>query len=201
MITVVGLGPGNAEYLTFRAQKIIEKSDWIVGAERQLATIRPHSAKEHLLDKKLMNLVVWLKENTHENITVLASGDPMLYGIGKFLSEQLGKEHVTVISGIGSMQYLFSQLKLDMNDVYLTSSHGKVPNFDFMLMHEKIALVTDEAIGPYQIAQEILKRGQTRSMAIGENLSYPNERITCLAPKAVEDRVYDMNVVVIYNER
>lgn len=201
MMTVVGLGPGNSEYLTLRAQAIIQNSDWVVGSERQLEIIRPHGAQEHLLDKKLMDLVTWLKENSTQTITILASGDPMLYGIGKFLSEQLGKENIAIESGIGSMQYLFSKLKLDMNDLYITSSHGKIPNFDFMLMHDKIALVTDDVIGPYEIAQEILQRGQNRMMTIGENLSYPNEKIRSLPAHAVESQVYDMNVVVIYNER
>lgn len=91
-----------------------------------------------------------------------------------------------------------------MNDIYLTSSHGRKPDFDWLLRHEKIAMVTDQMTGPYQIAQEILARGQQRCMVIGENLSQENEQIVCLNAEQVAQRGdinYGLNVVVILNER
>lgn len=202
MIYVVGLGPGAIDYLTPLASDLIAHCDWIVGSERQLLAVRKHSARVHILDKKLTDLVNWLMEQqTTSNIVVLASGDPMLYGIAKYLNQQLGRDKVQVVSGISSMQYLFARIGLDMNDVYLTSSHGKTPDFDFVLQHNKVALVTDDKIGPYQIAQEILRRGLQRTVIIGENLSYPTEKITLLSADQVIDKTYLMNVVVIVNER
>lgn len=201
MIYVVGLGPGSTDYLTPLASKLIAQCDWLVGSERQLLAVGKHAGREHKLDKKLTDLVNWLMEHQAANIVVLASGDPMLYGIAKYLNQQLGKDKVQVVSGISSMQYLFARIGLDMNDVYLTSSHGKTPDFDFVLQHNKVALVTDDKIGPYQIAQEIVQRGLQRTLIIGENLSYPDEQITLLPADQVIDKTYLMNVVVILNER
>ncbi len=201
MIYVVGLGPGSTDYLTPLASKLIAQCDWLVGADRQLLAVSKHAGREHKLDKKLTDLVNWLMEHQAANIVVLASGDPMLYGIAKYLNQQLGKDKVQVVSGISSMQYLFARIGLDMNDVYLTSSHGKTPDFDFVMQHNKVALVTDDKIGPYQIAQEIVQRGLQRTLIIGENLSYPDEQITLLPADQVIDKTYLMNVVVILNER
>lgn len=201
MIHVVGLGPGSMGYLAPLAKRLIDKCDWLVGSKRQLEAVPHVQAKAHVLDKKLTDLVTWLKVHHEQNIVVLASGDPMLYGLGKYLSQQMVEQGVTVVPGISSMQYLFSRIALDMNDVYLTSSHGKTPDFNFMLQHQKVALVTDDKIGPYQIAQEIIKRGLQRTLVIGENLSYPDEQITVLPATEVLDQPYQMNVVVIINER
>lgn len=201
MISVVGLGVGAAEYLTPLARRLIDEADYVVGSERQLMAIEPYSATAHLLDKKLADLVAWLTAHQPQNLVVLASGDPMLYGIGKYLSTQLGKDNVNIVSGISSLQYIFARVGLDMNDVYLTSSHGKVPDFDFMLQHKKVALVTDDKIGPYQIAQQITQRNLQRTVIIGENLSYPDEQITLLPASEVVDKTYQMNVVVIVDER
>ncbi len=44
---------------------------------------------------------------------------------------------LNVVSGISSLQYIFSKIYVDMNDVYITSSHGKVPDFDYILSHKK----------------------------------------------------------------
>ncbi|WP_434778309.1 cobalt-precorrin-7 (C(5))-methyltransferase [Neisseria sp. Ec49-e6-T10] len=201
MISIVGLGPGQADYLTPLASKLIQDSDWLVGAERQIKAIGAYSGQIHLLDKKLMDLVTWLQAHQTEHVVVLASGDPMLYGIGKFLSHQLGRHNIQIVSGISAIQYLFARVGLDMNDVYLTSSHGKQPDFDFVLQHEKAALVTDQIIGPYEIAQEVLKRGLERTIIIGENLSYENEHIQVLNAQDVPKQIYQLNVVIIVNER
>jgi precorrin-6y C5,15-methyltransferase-like, putative len=61
-------------------------------------------------------------------------------------------------------------------------------------------MVTDKKIGPYEIAQEAMKRGLKKVLVIGENLSYEDEKIEILAEDQVIDRQYEMNVVVILNE-
>ena len=200
MINIVGIGPGSRDYLTPLGLQQIMQSDWLIGAERQLALFPDFTGQTRLLDSKLSDLVGWLQLNQLQVITVLASGDPMLYGIGKYLSRQLGNQQVNIVSGISAVQYLFSRIGLDMNDLYLASSHGKTPDFDFIFQHKKVALVTDTVIGPYQIAQQIQQRHLTRTLIIGENLSYPNERISILQPEQVAEQ-YDLNVVVILDER
>jgi len=200
VINIVGIGPGSRDYLTPLGLQQIMQSDWLIGAERQLALFPDFTGQTRLLDSKLSDLIGWLQLNQPQVITVLASGDPMLYGIGKYLSRQLGNQQVNIVSGISAVQYLFSRIGLDMNDLYLTSSHGKTPDFDFIFQHKKVALVTDTVIGPYQIAQQIQQRHLTRTLIIGENLSYPNERISILQPEQVAEQ-YDLNVVVILDER
>jgi cobalt-precorrin-7 (C5)-methyltransferase len=116
--------------------------------------------------------------------------------VAKYLSDRV--EQVQILPGISSVQYLFARIALDMNEVYLTSSHGRIPDFDRILQYPKVALVTDEINGPYQIAQAICARGLQRTMVIGEALSYPAECITVLPAAEVPDRHYQMNVVVIY---
>ncbi len=56
-----------------------------------------------------------------------------------------------------------------MNDAYLTSSHAKAPNFDLIMSLSKVFMVTDQKVGPYEIAQEAVKRGLD-SISIGGQL-------------------------------
>ena len=88
-----------------------------------------------------------------------------------------------------------------MNDLYITSSHGKVPDFDYILNHKKVCMVTDNKIGPREISQEIINRGLKRTVIVGENLSYENEKITIGSPEEIlKIEKFDMNVVVILDE-
>lgn len=213
MIIVVGIGPGAAANQTLAALEAIKQAEVLVGGKRHLAEFPSFSGETRRLNADMDGLMRWLEQNQHRHIVVLASGDPLFYGIGKRITEhfvglhtggQMGEQNVRIISGISSVQYLCARMLLDMNDIYLTSSHGRKPDFDWLLRHEKIAMVTDEVTGPYQIAQEILARGQQRGMVIGENLSQENEQIVCLNAEQVAQRGdinYGLNVVVILNER
>ncbi len=106
-----------------------------------------------------------------------------------------------MVSGISSLQYIFSKIYVDMNDVYITSSHGKVPDFDYILSHKKVCMVTDFKIGPKQISKEIIDRNLNKIIVVGENLSYDNEKITIAKPEEIiRMDNFDMNVVVILDE-
>ena len=201
MIYVIGIGPGLSNLLTPLATEKISKASVVIGSTRQLELVTDKNINKRLLDNKLSDLIVWLKENRDKNIAVLASGDPMLYGIGKLIKKELKDEEVLIVPGISSVQYLFSKLGLDMNDLYLTSTHGKEADFDFLLKHKKVSLMTDKHMGPFEIAQEIVKRNLNRTLIIGEMLSYPDEKITVLEAKDVLQLDYKMNVVVILDER
>ena len=147
-------------------------------------------------------MVDYIKANLHKNISVIASGDPSIYGIGKYLSKNIDQEYLNIVSGISSLQYIFSRIFVDMNDVYITSSHGKIPDFDYILSHKKVCMVTDNKIGPHEICKEIQNRNLNKIVVVGENLSYPNEKITMGKPEDIlEVENFDMNVVVILDEK
>ncbi|MEC5317827.1 cobalt-precorrin-7 (C(5))-methyltransferase [Brenneria populi subsp. brevivirga] len=199
MIVVVGIGPGSLAHLTPQAQRAIAAAEILVGGARHLALFPDFNGETRRLDADLDGLMAWLDARKSRRVAVLASGDPLLYGIGKRLSAHFAADELLIVPGISAVQYLCARIALDMNDIYLTSSHGRAPDFDWLLRHDKVAMVTDRHIGPRAIADAILQRNLTRTLIIGENLSLPDERIHRLAPEQVAQR-YDMNVVVILNE-
>lgn len=199
MIVVVGIGPGSLAHLTPQARQAIAAADILVGGARHLALFPDFHGRIRKLDADIDGLLAWLDEHKSRQVAVLASGDPLLYGIGKRLSAHFATDELLIVPGISAVQYLCARVALDMNDLYLTSSHGRTPDFDWILQHDKVAMVTDKIIGPRAIADAILQRKLTRMLIIGENLSLPDERIHRLPPEQVAQR-YDMNVVVILNE-
>ena len=202
MINIIGLGPGEFDYITKLGEKLIYSSDILIGGKRNLESIENFQGKKIVLNTNLKEIVDYIKENIHKNISVIASGDPSIYGIGKYLSNNIDHENLNIVSGISSLQYIFSKIFVDMNDVYITSSHGKIPDFDYILSHKKVCMVTDSKIGPHEIAKEIQKRNLNKIVVVGENLSYPNERITMgKAEDILSVEKFDMCVVVILDEK
>lgn len=201
MINVIGLGPGNTDYITKLGEKLIQNSDVVIGGKRNLESIVDFEGEKIEISSNLKEIVEYINNNKHKQISVIASGDPLIYGIGRYLSKNIDKEDLNIVSGISSLQYIFSKVHIDMNDLYITSSHRKTPDFDYVLSHKKVCMVTDKIIGPKEICKQILERNLEKTIVVGENLSYDNERITIGSPEDIlklED--FDMCVVVILDK-
>ena len=201
MINVIGLGPGNTDYITKLGEKLIQNSDVVIGGKRNLESIVDFEGEKIEISSNLKEIVEYINNNKHKQISVISSGDPLIYGIGRYLSKNIDKEDLNIVSGISSLQYIFSKVHIDMNDLYITSSHGKTPDFDYVLSHKKVCMVTDKIIGPKEICKQILDRNLEKTIVVGENLSYDNERITIGSPEDIlnlED--FDMCVVVILDK-
>lgn len=200
MLTVVGIGPGDTQFLTIQARCAIDNAEILVGGARQLGLFAEFNGEKRLLDADLDGLILWLHERVNQRVVVLASGDPLVYGIGKRLAANFPPKQLRIIPGISSIQYLCAKAAVDMNDLWITSSHGREPDFQAISAHRKVAMVTDNIIGPYAIAQALLARGLNPTLIIGENLSSTDERIHRLCARDVAQN-YAMNVVIILNER
>ncbi|GCF95201.1 cobalt-precorrin-7 (C(5))-methyltransferase [Enterococcus florum] len=202
MITVVGIGPGGTtDFLFGQALDSIEAASVIIGSERQLELVPEHKQMVcHRLPRKLTELEDYLYDHSTDMIVVLASGDPLTYGIGNWLMNRFSGDQLTILPGISSVHYFFNRLRIPMEDCYITSSHGRTPDYELLFQMSKVGMVTDQQIGPYQLAQEAIKRGMNTTFYIGEQLSYPDEQIRCFTSNEVPDEEYAMNVVVMINE-
>lgn len=198
MLYIVGIGPGNNKYITEVAKDIIDNSEIIIAGKRNIEALGNIEKEIFYISSNLNEIKNYILNNAQKNIVVLASGDPSIYGIASYINRELeGKIDIKIIAGISSIQYAFSAFAIDMNDVYISSSHGREPDYDFILMHKKIAMVTDKNIGPYEIAQEIKNRNMLYDMYIGENLSYPNERLEITNSNDIKNRDYKMSLVIL----
>ncbi|QMI05614.1 cobalt-precorrin-7 (C(5))-methyltransferase [Citrobacter sp. RHB25-C09] len=201
MLTVVGMGPGALHLMAPAAREAVENADVLVGGKRHLQQFPGFQGEQFALGANIPELLSWLETLREKRVVVLASGDPLFYGIGTRLVAHFGIAQVRIIPGISAVQYLCAQTGIDMNDMWLTSSHGRRVCFDALARHSKVGMVTDGQCGPRDIAVQLAARGKGyRWMVIGENLAMENERIHWLRVSDVCAE-YEMNAVVILDER
>ncbi|MDG5474482.1 cobalt-precorrin-7 (C(5))-methyltransferase [Citrobacter freundii] len=201
MLTVVGMGPAGLHLMTPAAREAVATADVLVGGKRHLQQFADFTGEQFVLGANIPELLDWINTHRAQQVVVLASGDPLFYGIGTRMVAHFGIENVRIIPGISAVQYLCAQSGIDMNDMWLTSSHARSVCFDELARHNKVAMVTDGLCGPREIAQQLIARGKGhRWMVIGENLAMENERIHFL-PVSEVNADYDMNAVVILDER
>ncbi len=203
-IAVIGIGPGAREYVLPIALKTINECQVLIGGDRNLAIFPEFKGEKIPLPKRMEEIIQYAKENrANKKIGVVVSGDSGFYSILGLIRRNFSEEELEVIPGISALQYLFSRIKLPWQDFSLMSLHGKQANFiDEIRRVGKIALLTDAIFSPEKLADTLIIEGLANvHMVVGENLSYPEERILRGTPEAIKDGApYQMCVVVIINE-
>ena len=180
-VTVVGVGDDGCKGLTARGLDAVLAADWLVGGERHL-TFFPEFRGESLVLKDglsaVLDRVATLAEE--HNVCVLASGDPLFFGVGALVIKKLGAAHVEVIPHPSAMQWAFARVGRKWDDAVFVSLHGR-PREGFLTRLRtaaKVALYTDETNHPAALAAHLAAHGETAWRAwVCENLCGPDERI------------------------
>jgi len=204
-IKVLGIGPGHPDYCLPIVQRKVNECDVVVGGKRQLAMFKLRDTQKTIPFHYPMDQMMLEIQSVSENhkVGVLVSGDAGFYSLLAALIKQFGKENLEVYPGISSLQYLFSKLSMPWSQVELGSLHGREWNWiERIRMGKTMGLLTDAKQSPIRIANQLINEGlQDCWMVVGENLSYPEERIEKLRPEDVVARKYEaLSVVVITYE-
>ncbi|MDP4503762.1 precorrin-6y C5,15-methyltransferase (decarboxylating) subunit CbiE [Nonomuraea turcica] len=126
MITVVGIGADGWDGLVPASRKAIEQADVLVGSIRQLDLVPLASVERVVLPSPLLpNLPGLLDSLAGRAVCVLASGDPLFYGIGSTLVRLLGAERVRVMPHVSSVSLACARLGWPVEQVEVVSAVGR----------------------------------------------------------------------------
>lgn len=202
-ITVLGLGPGSMDYITPAVLHKIQSAEIIIGGKRNIDIIKAFTRGKQIryIDQALSYLLDYIKLHMDKKIVIVASGDAGFYGILDFIKRNFNEGEIETIAGISSMQYMFSRISESWWDAYITSAHGRESDYiDKLKNYKKIGILTDKKHTPQYIANELLMSGyENAEIIVGENLSYPNERIRKFTVEELlkSNDEFGLNVVVI----
>jgi precorrin-6Y C5,15-methyltransferase (decarboxylating) len=205
-VTVVGIGDDGCKGLSARALEAVMTAQWLVGGERQLAFF-PQFRGERLslrggLTAVLDRVVALADEN---NVCVLASGDPLFFGVGGLVVDRLGAEHVEVLPQPSALQWAFARVGLRWDDADFLSLHGRAREGFLTRLRSsgKLALFTDPTNHPAALAAVLLEHGLTSFVAwVCENLGGPDERVRrfAIAELAACTDVGPLNVLILVRD-
>ncbi len=167
---------------------ILEGCYAVVVSRRHVPLVR--SVSSLLLSMTPVTEMLDLVEESllHGDVAVLASGDPLFFGIGKTLLQRFDPEQVVIRPALSAVQLACARFKVAWDDMALLSLHGR-PLGDIpgrVLRHAKVMLFTDTTNSPDQVAaalfdvltacgdQEKLHGVRVR---VAENLGLDDERL------------------------
>ena len=100
---IVGIGEDGLDVLPAVARNLIDNAEVLIGGDRHLAMIPGnHPAERHRWESPLRKTVARLETMRGRRVVVLATGDPMSYGIGVTLTREFGTDAVAVLPVAGA---------------------------------------------------------------------------------------------------
>jgi len=201
-IYVVGIGGDGLAGLTTRARELVASSEILVGSDSALRLLPEVNAERISIGSDLNEVTESLRANFgKKRIVVVATGDPLFYGVARYLCDRLGKERFEVLPHVSSMQLAFARVKETWEDAYLTdlSTRSLDDVLDRIRIADTVGLFTSENHHPARIARELLVRGLDYFRAyVCENLGGKDERITQGELTEIQNMTFDpLNVMIL----
>jgi precorrin-6Y C5,15-methyltransferase (decarboxylating) len=162
-VTVVGIGADGWACLSPRNQGAIAAAQVIIGGPRQLQLIPDtvSGCRVALPSPLLPALPDLLTEHAGSSVAVLASGDPMFYGIGATLARLIGAEHLTVLPHPSSVSLAAARLGWSLTDVEVISAVGR----PLELLHpalqpgRRVLVLVSQATAAQDVRKLLAERG------------------------------------------
>lgn len=203
-ITILGVGMGDKKSLTLEGVDALNQCQLIIGS-RRILDVLVDFYKEIYVTNQNEEIVDFIKEHEeYQNIVVAFSGDIGFYSGAKRLRTFLKQYEVHNICGISSPVYFLSKLGIPWEDVRLISLHGRDGNLiEAVKSSKKVFALLGGEKSIIDICKELIEHHLEKvKIAVGENLSYENERITIGLPEElVEKEIDKMAVLFIENSR
>ena len=167
-LSIVGLGEDGLEALTPAARALVDTAEVLVGGERHLAMV-PQDARERLTwTSPLSDLVAEILRRRGQRICVLATGDPMHYGIGVTLAKRVPVEEMSVLPAPSAFALACARLGWARETVECLTLHGRPLELLHTALYPgaRILALSDSARTPGEAAALLTARGYGGSKVI-----------------------------------
>jgi len=201
-VNIIGIGPGNPELLTGAARNAIAQSNILIGDKRMLAAFGEGKTTYDTIKTAAIVEACAKADPEKDVVGVLVSGDVGFFSLAKTISGKLPNCECVRYCGISSLVYFSSKLQMSWDDAKIVSMHGREQNIvAAVAQNKKVFSLTGGENLAHVLCAKLCAHGlENVEVYVGENLSYPEEKITCGTALELSQRVFpSLSVMMILN--
>jgi len=179
-LTILGIGDNGLDSLTPPARMLFEAAETIIAPERVLARIDCGARETIAWTFGIRETIALVMARRGTPVTILATGDPMFYGVGATLMRQLDVAEMRVIPSPSAFSLVAARLGWALQDTAMISLHGRSVHGLASHVHPEARIIALTSTGHTVIeaAQILSARGYGRSeMHVLEHMGGPDERV------------------------
>jgi precorrin-6B C5,15-methyltransferase / cobalt-precorrin-6B C5,C15-methyltransferase len=200
-LAVVGIGEDGLAGLAPTGRALIETAEVLVGGARHLAMLPDNCAERLVWGRPLERTLEAIVERRGRRVTVLASGDPLWYGVGVTLVRRVPPEEMTIVPQPSAFSLAAARLGWPVADCRMVTLHGRP--LDTLRLHlapnRRILALSENGDTPREVAQMLTRLGWGRShLTVFSHLGGAREAVVAEQAHSWGDRrVSDLNTIAI----
>ena len=200
-LAVIGIGEEGWGGLSGAARGLVESAELVVGGERHLSLIPRYAGETLVWKSPLSDTIPAIAQRRGRRVAVLASGDPLNYGVGALLARHFVPEEMIVLPSTSAFSLAAARLCWPLEDCVTLSLHGRP--LERLRLHltpsTRLLALSNDGGTPAKIAQILRTSGWGPSrLTVFEHLGRASEqRIDATAAEWREARVADLNLVAL----
>ena len=200
-LRIVGIGEDGLAGLAPSARALVEDADVLIGGARHLAMVEHLTAEKLGWESPLKATVARIEGYRGRAVTVLASGDPMAYGVGVTLMRRFAPEEVVCLPGIGAFSLACARLGWPLAECVTLTAHGRP--LDLVRQHlipgNRLLILSEDGRTPAALATLLREAGFGPSvMIVLSHMGGDREtRLETTAAEGVAGDVPDLNTVAV----
>jgi precorrin-6Y C5,15-methyltransferase (decarboxylating) len=203
-LSVVGIGEDGLDGLSPAARSLVETAEVLVGGERHLA-MAPHGLAERIAwARPLTDTLGLIAARRGRRVTVLASGDPLWYGVGVLLARHFAPDEMTIMPQPSAFSLAAARLGWAIADCVCLSLHGRP--LDLLRLHlapgRRLLLLSEDGATPRTVARLLAETGWGQSrLTVFEHLGGAREaQHSATAAEWGEQVTADLNTIALVCE-
>jgi precorrin-6Y C5,15-methyltransferase (decarboxylating) len=179
-LQVIGIGEDGLESLPLRLRALIDQAEILVGGERHLA-MAPDAQGERLVWASPLAQTldeIWARRG--RKVVVLATGDPMHYGIGATLARRVPAAEMAVHPHLSAFSLAAARLCWPLAEVECLSIHGRPRELLVAAAapDRRLLLLSNDGDSPAEVARLLTELGYGASeITVLEHMGGPRERV------------------------
>jgi precorrin-6Y C5,15-methyltransferase (decarboxylating) len=178
-LSVVGIGDAGLASLSAMARSIVDTGEVLVGGERHLAMVPGHAGQRLRWRCPLEATLDDLEALRGRRVVVLASGDPMWFGVGELLVRRFDRSELRVLPAPSAFSLVCARLGWSLAGVACLSAHGRplARVRRHLAPGARLIVLSGDGATPDAIARMLVEAGFGRSrLWVFEHLDGPAER-------------------------
>jgi precorrin-6Y C5,15-methyltransferase (decarboxylating) len=200
-LAVVGIGEDGSAGLAPAGRALVETAEVLVGGARHLAMLPDGCAERLVWERPLERTLDAIAERRGRRVTVLASGDPLWYGVGVTLVRRFSPEEITIVPQPSAFSLAAARLGWPVADSSMITLHGRP--IDTLRLHlapgRRILALSENGNTPRAVAQLLTGLGWGPSrLTVFSHLGGAREAaVEEQAHSWGDRRVSDLNTIAI----
>ena len=183
-LSIIGIGEDGWDGLSAKARQSIQAAAHIIGSARTLAMLPTTSAQLHQWPQPFSAVVEQLKPLVGKATVILATGDPMNFGVARKILTIIPKSDINIITHLSAFSLVAAHMGWSLPDCDCFTIHGRpAANVEaFIQPDAKLLILTEDQTSVAEVCRRLMGRGfESSQVTVLENLNGPNERLTSFA--------------------